>query len=84
MTLRRQRIRLSNEFEVFPMMILDPQNDRDVFPVTDQNEWLAKDHPDLVIHRAYAQSAHDILQSRPDWLVRDAAALLDRVRKPPR
>ena len=64
-----------------PMMILDPQNDRDVFPVTDQNERLAQDHPDLVIHRVYAQSGHNILQSRPDWLVRDAAALLDRVRK---
>jgi pimeloyl-ACP methyl ester carboxylesterase len=64
-----------------PMMILDPQNERDVFPATDQNEWLAKDHPDLVIHRVYAQSGHNILQSRPDWFVRDAVELLDLVRK---
>ena len=63
-----------------PLMILDPQNERDVFPATDQNERLAKDHPALVIHRVYAQSAHNILQSRPDWFVRDAVELLDRVR----
>ena len=63
-----------------PMMILDPQDERDVFPVTDQNERLAKDHPDLVIHRIYRPGNHNILQATPDWFVRDAVALLDRVR----
>ena len=63
-----------------PMMILDPQGERDVFPVTDQNERLAKDHPELVIHRIYNPGNHNILQATPDWLVRDAIALLDRVR----
>jgi pimeloyl-ACP methyl ester carboxylesterase len=64
-----------------PMMILDPQEERDHLPVTDQNERLAKDHPDLVIHRIYPQSGHNIFQSRPDWFVRDAVALLDQVRR---
>jgi pimeloyl-ACP methyl ester carboxylesterase len=64
-----------------PMMILDPQVERDPRPVTDQNERLAKDHPDLVIHRIYPQSGHNILQWRPDWLVRDAVELLDQVRR---
>jgi pimeloyl-ACP methyl ester carboxylesterase len=64
-----------------PMMILDPQSERDFRPVTDQNERLARDHPDLVIHRIYAQSEHNILRSRSDWLVRDAVELLDQVRK---
>jgi len=64
-----------------PMMILDPQEERDHLPVTDQNERLAKDHPGLVIHRVYAQSGHNILQSRPDWFVRDAVALLGNVRQ---
>ena len=63
-----------------PMMILDPQEDRDHLPVTDQNERLAQDHPDLVIHRIYPQSGHNIFQSRPDWFVRDAVELLDQVR----
>ena len=63
-----------------PMMILDPQDARDVFPVTDQNERLAKEHPGLVVHRVYPQSNHNVLQSRPDWLVRDAVELLGRVR----
>ena len=47
----------------------------------DQNERLAKDHPDLVTHRIYPETGHNILQSRPDWLVRDAVELLDQVRK---
>jgi len=64
-----------------PMMILDPQEERDHLPVTDQNERLAKDHPDLVIHRIYPQSGHNIFQSRPDWFVRDAVELLDQVRR---
>jgi len=63
-----------------PMMILDPQDERDVFPVTDQNERLAKDHPDLVIHRIYRPGQHNILQATPDWFVRDAVELLGRVR----
>ena len=64
-----------------PMMILDPQEARDHLPVTDQNERLAKDHPDLVIHRVYPESGHNIFQSRPDWFVRDAVELLGRVRR---
>jgi len=64
-----------------PMMILDPQDERDVFPATDQNERLAKDHPGLVIHRIYRPGQHNILQATPDWFVRDAVELLGRVRK---
>lgn len=64
-----------------PMMILDPQEERDHLPVTDQNERLAEDHPDLVIHRIYAESSHNILGSRPDWFVRDAVELLDLARR---
>ncbi len=67
-----------------PMMILDPQDERDVFPATDQNERLAKDHPGLVIHRIYRPGQHNILQATPDWFVRDAVVLLDEVRKQPR
>jgi pimeloyl-ACP methyl ester carboxylesterase len=64
-----------------PMMILDPQDDRDVAPATDQNERLAKDHPDLVTVRIYAQTRQSAVQSRPDWFVRDAVELLDQVRR---
>jgi len=64
-----------------PMMILDPQEERDALPVTEQNERLAKDHPSLVTHRIYPQSGHDIFHSRPDWFLRDAVELLDQVRK---
>jgi pimeloyl-ACP methyl ester carboxylesterase len=64
-----------------PMMILDPQSERDYRPSTDQNEQLVKDHPGLVINRIYPESEHNILRQRPDWFVRDAVALLGEVRK---
>ena len=66
-----------------PMMILDPQSERDARPVTDQNEWLVADHPTLVINRIYPETGHNVLQSRPDWFVRDAVELLGRVRQRP-
>jgi pimeloyl-ACP methyl ester carboxylesterase len=64
-----------------PMMILDPQDDRDVVPAADQNERLVKDHPHLVIHRVYAQTRDNVVRARPDWVVRDAVELLDKVRQ---
>ena len=64
-----------------PMMILDPQSEPDAKPVTDQNLWLVKDHPGLVIHQIYPQTGHNILNDRPDWFVRDAVELLGRVRQ---
>jgi len=64
-----------------PMMILDPQSERDAKRVTDQNLWLVQDHPTLVIHHIYPETGHNILNDRPDWLVRDAVELLGVVRK---
>jgi pimeloyl-ACP methyl ester carboxylesterase len=66
-----------------PMTILDPQEADDDLPVTDQNERLARRHPDLVTHRIYSETGHDVVRLRPDWFVRDAVDLLDRVRKRP-
>ncbi len=64
-----------------PMTILDLQEQQDVLPVSDQNERLARAHPDLVVHRVYPDTHGPILQARPDWFVRDAVELLDRVRQ---
>jgi len=64
-----------------PMTILDLQEQEDVLPVSDQNERLARAHPDLVVHRVYPDTHGAILQARPDWFVRDAVELLDRVRQ---
>jgi len=64
-----------------PMMILDPQGENDARTVTEQNEWLVKDHPRLVTNRIYPKTGHNILQSKPDWFVRDAIELLGKVRQ---
>lgn len=63
-----------------PMMILDPQEANDALPVTDQNERLAAQHPEFVTHKVYPETGHAVVRLRPDWFVRDAAELLDRVR----
>lgn len=63
-----------------PMMILDPQEPNDELPVTDQNERLARQHPTLITHKIYEQSAHAVVAARPDWFVRDAVELLGQVR----
>jgi hypothetical protein len=36
--------------------------------------------PEHVIHRVYRPGNHNILQATPDWFVRDAIELLERVR----
>jgi len=64
-----------------PMLILDPQEPNDELPVTDQNERLAREHPALIIHKIYPQTAHAVVAARPDWFVRDAVQLLDLVRR---
>jgi len=64
-----------------PMVILDPQEPNDELPVTDQNETLTKQHPNLIVHRVYAQSKHAVVRDKPDWFVRDATELLARVQK---
>jgi pimeloyl-ACP methyl ester carboxylesterase len=64
-----------------PMMIIDPQEENDDLPVTDQNERLARLHPSLVTHRVYAQTGHAVVRQKPEWFVRDAVALLDQVRR---
>lgn len=68
-----------------PMMILDPQSqvNYDVLPVTDQNERLARQHPKFIVHRIYRDTGHNVLRARPEWFVRDAIDLLDRVRRRP-
>jgi len=63
-----------------PMMILDPQEDNDELPVTDQNQRLVEQHPNYVTHKTYPSTGHAVVRLRPDWFVRDAAELLDRVR----
>jgi len=64
-----------------PMMILDPQEENDELPVTDQNETLTTQHPTLIVHRIYAQTGHAVVRIRPDWFVRDATELLGLVQK---
>ena len=52
-----------------PMMILAiHRRIVTTYPVTDQHERLATDHPDLVICRMHRQIGHNIFQSRPDCL----------------
>lgn len=64
-----------------PVMVLDPEAADDNLPVGDQNDRLAALHPGYVIHQRYPDTGHDVVKLRPDWFVRDAVALLGRVRR---
>lgn len=64
-----------------PMTIIDPQENPDPLPMTDQNRRLAALHPAWIVHNIYPETGHAAFRERPDWFLRDAAALLTRVRR---
>jgi pimeloyl-ACP methyl ester carboxylesterase len=67
-----------------PVMVIDPQDADtadDELPVTDQNLELKALHPDLVTHKIYPATGHAAFRERPDWVIRDAAELLQAVRR---
>ena len=63
-----------------PVMVLDPEEADDNLPVGDQNDRLALLHPGFIIHQRYPETGHNVLKLRPEWFLRDAAALLSRVK----
>jgi pimeloyl-ACP methyl ester carboxylesterase len=64
-----------------PMLILDPVSQKDSFPATDQNDALKRAHPDLVVHRIYADTGHGAGFERPARFMQDMTEFLARVRE---
>lgn len=63
-----------------PVMVLDPEEADDNLPVGDQNDRLAALHPGFIIHQRYPDTGHNVVKLRPEWFLRDAGALLARVK----
>ncbi|MEZ4588627.1 MAG: alpha/beta hydrolase [Gemmatimonadales bacterium] len=63
-----------------PLFIIDPVGEPDDHPMTDQNQRLARLHPDHVVLKTYEGTGHAAFRERPDWFVRDAGELLARIR----
>jgi pimeloyl-ACP methyl ester carboxylesterase len=63
-----------------PMLIIDPVQDDDPFPASDQNQQLQHAHPSLVTHRIYQNTSHAAKMEHPDWFLRDVGAFMDRIK----
>ena len=63
-----------------PMHILDAVSENDSIPVSDLNQKLKEQHPDLIVHEIYGDTGHNIHFQRPERFIESAKALLRRVK----
>jgi pimeloyl-ACP methyl ester carboxylesterase len=64
-----------------PMLILDPTMDNDLFPYELENEALRNSHPNLVVHKVYRNTGHNIHNERKNEFIEDVSAFLISLRK---
>lgn len=64
-----------------PMLILDPIYEEDIFPFERENEELKSQHPNLIIHKVYQNTGHNIHYEKPDMFVKDLGSFLQVVKK---
>jgi pimeloyl-ACP methyl ester carboxylesterase len=64
-----------------PMLILDPVSQGDILPHTAQNEQLQRQHPDLITHRVYENTGHNVHAEKPAMFVEDLASFLKILKK---
>ena len=64
-----------------PILILDPTSNQDTFPYESENRQLKNQHPDLITHKMYENTGHNIHNENPAMFVRDLGAFLQTVKK---
>jgi pimeloyl-ACP methyl ester carboxylesterase len=64
-----------------PMLILDPVSDPDILPHQAENAQLKSQHPDLIVHKVYENTGHNIHFEKPAMFVRDLGTFLKIVKK---
>jgi pimeloyl-ACP methyl ester carboxylesterase len=64
-----------------PMLILDPISDQDIQPFEKANEKLRSLHRELITHKIYEQTGHNIHYEKPDAFVTDVGEFLKIVKK---
>ena len=63
-----------------PMIILDPISDQDFLPFEKENEQLKNSHPDLIVHKRYEKTGHNIHYERPERFIADVGGFLKTVK----
>lgn len=58
------------------LLILDPANEYDLFPFERENKGLKNMHPDLVIHKVYENTGHNIHYEKPELFLQDVLKFL--------
>jgi pimeloyl-ACP methyl ester carboxylesterase len=59
-----------------PMLILDPVSDKDIFPYENENRLLKNQHPNLITHKIYENTGHNIHYEKPALFVKDLGTFL--------
>ncbi|SFT71769.1 Pimeloyl-ACP methyl ester carboxylesterase [Algoriphagus locisalis] len=62
-----------------PMLILDPVSEDDLFPFQLENELLKNLHPDLITHKIYRDTEHNIHYERPEEFLKDILGFLSAI-----
>lgn len=63
-----------------PMLILDPVSDDDLFPFEEANQALRNQHPDLIDHKIYENTGHNIHYEHPKQFTQDIITFLQKVK----
>ncbi|TAE29998.1 MAG: alpha/beta hydrolase [Cytophagales bacterium] len=63
-----------------PMLILDPTSDQDIFPYERENKQLKNQHPNLITHKIYENTGHNIHNEKPTMFVKDLGTFLKTVK----
>ncbi|TAD91283.1 MAG: alpha/beta hydrolase [Bacteroidetes bacterium] len=64
-----------------PILILDPTSAQDIFPYENENKHLKSLHPNLITHKIYANTGHNIHNEKPTMFVTDLGAFLRMVKQ---
>lgn len=63
-----------------PVLILDPVGKDDLFPFQAENEALQKQHPNLIDHKIYENTGHNIHYQRRGHFIKDVTTFLKKVK----
>ncbi len=64
-----------------PMLILDPVSKDDMFPFEAENAALQKQHPNLIDHKIYESTGHNIHYERKEQFIEDVITFLQKVKR---
>lgn len=64
-----------------PILILDPVSKDDMFPFEAENKTLQKKHPQLIEHKIYENTGHNIHYERKEQFIKDVTAFLNKVKR---